>query len=219
MPVKGLIKRTERYNRLLEAAPGNYLHSLDLYEYQLMLELPEALRQSVVQLKKEFSERYESAHVLQLKPQVTLARFSTWEMMEAKLLSRLQQIAMERAPFKVELKDFGSLPSHSIFIEAVSKLPLTSLVTALKEAQRFMKADPAREPHFIQDFFVTIGHKLLPWQFENAWREYAHRQFSGRFMAGDMLLLKRAPGEKKWKLCRRFAFESRALSVRQCSMF
>src|SRR6202012_6046891 len=111
-------------------------------------------------------------------------------------------------PFKVELKDFGSFPSHTIFINVTSKLPIRGLVNEIKDVQRLMKPNKDHKPHFIMEPHLTIARKLLPWQYEKGWNEYSHKHFTGRFIADAMLLLKRPVGEIKYQIVKRFEFQN-----------
>ncbi len=140
-------------------------------------------------------------------------------MMEERIVSRLRIIGMGYSPFKVELKDFGSLPSHSIFIQVTSKLPIRSLVKEIKDVQRLMKLDKDHKPHFIDEPNINIARKLLPWQYEKGWQEYSNRSFTGRFVADAMLLLKRRQGDKAWQIAERFAFQNLPVSTRQGELF
>ncbi len=80
--------------------------------------------------------------------------------------------------FKLELKDYGSFPSHTIYINVLSKIPVQTLVKDIRsETQRLMKLDDDNKPHFITEPHLTIARKLLPWQYEKGWLEYSNRQF------------------------------------------
>ena len=95
-------------------------------------------------------------------------------------------------PVKIELKDYGSFPSHTIYINITSKVADTeSGKTDPTETQQLMKLNDDNKPHFIMEPHLTIARKLLPWQYEKGWLEYSHRHFTGRFIADAMLLLKR----------------------------
>ncbi len=65
------------------------------------------------------------------------------------------------------------------------------LVKEVRQLQRLLKYDKDRKPHFIDEPFITIASRLQPWQYEQGWLEYSHRQFTGRFLADGMLLLKK----------------------------
>jgi 2'-5' RNA ligase len=197
----------------------DYKKQIATNEYMLILNPHEELRNKVQQLRKEFSETYQSPTSNLGKPHLALARFTQLALMEERIIQKLRTIAMGFCPFKVELKDFGSLPTHSIFINITSKLPLRGLVNELKEAQRLMKLDKDHKPHFIDEPHLTIARKLLPWQFEKGWLEYSNRRFTSRFIADSMLLLKRREGDLAWQIAQRFEFQNLPVNIRQGELF
>jgi 2'-5' RNA ligase len=123
-------------------------------------------------------------------------------------------------PFKVELKDFGSFPSHTIYINVTSKVPVQGLVKEIRsEAQRLMKLNDENKPHFILEPHLTIARKLKPWQYEKGWLEYSNKNFTGRFIADSMALLKRPVGEMKYTTVMRFALQNLPVSTKQGELF
>jgi 2'-5' RNA ligase len=196
-----------------------YKRQLATNEYLLILNPHEELRNKVQQVKKEFYETYQAPTALGGKPHVTLVRFTQLALMEERIVQRLRAIAMGYCPFKVELKDFGSFPSHSIFINVTSKLPIRGLVNEIKDIQRLMKLDKDHKPHFIDEPYLPIARKLLPWQYEKGWLEYSNKSFTGRFIADAMLLLKRREGEMAWQIAERFAFQNLPVAIRQGQLF
>jgi 2'-5' RNA ligase len=189
-------------------------------EYQLVLKPHEELWNRLKKIRNEFAETYELHLNKYNKPHIPLVRFYALEMNEEKLLQRFNNIAMGFAPFKIELKDYGSFPSHTIFINVLSKLPIKKLSVALKDVQVLMKTDKEHKPHFLDDAYITIGSKLKPWQYEKGWLEYAHRHFTGRFIADHMLLLKRNASTKgSYQIARRFDFLNLPVLTRQGALF
>src|SRR5688500_6059704 len=83
-----------------------------LNEYLLVLRPHEELVNRINKLKEEFFEQYKAPSAKWGKPQIALLRFKQLEMTEDRIINRLNNIAMAYHPFKVELKDFGSYPSH-----------------------------------------------------------------------------------------------------------
>lgn len=200
--------------------PATTLPGYRFYEYLLVLTPPDELRDRIMKIKDEFAERYKAPSARNTKPHLTLVTFLTWGMMEEKIVQRLQYISMGIRPFKVEVKDYGSYPTHSLFINVLTKVPIQSLVNELKEAQRLMKAVNDHKPHFIDEPHLLIANRLKPWQYESGWLEYSHRQFTGRFVANSMLLLKRAAGEKgAYQVVRRFEFQDLPVTTKQGSLF
>jgi 2'-5' RNA ligase len=140
--------------------------------------------------------------------------------MEERLLNRLRTVGMAYPPFKVELKDFGSFPSHTIFINVTSRLPVQQLVKNVRsQSQRLMKANEAHKPYFMLEPHVTIARKLLPWQYEKGWLEFSQLHFTGKFIADSMSLLKRPAGEMKFSLVEKFRFQHLPVVTRQGELF
>lgn len=191
-----------------------------VYEYLLVLNPHEELRNKILEVKKEFYDKYKAETARWGKPHVTLVNYLQYEMQEERILNRLQVIAMGYYPIKVELKDYGSFPSHTIYINITSKMPIQGLVKAIRtEAQRLMKLDNDNKPHFILEPHLTIARRLLPWQYEQGWLEYSHKHFTGRFIADSMLLLKRPVGELKYQIVRRFEFQNLPVATKQGELF
>jgi 2'-5' RNA ligase len=187
----------------------NSIPGYKVYEYLLVLNPHEELRNKIMHVKQQFFETYKSNSALYGKPHITLANFVQYGMMEERLLQRLQTIAMGYHPIKIELKDYGSFPSHTIYINVTSKVPIQDLVKQIRtEAQRLMKLNDDNKPHFITEPHLTIARKLLPWQYEKGWQEYSHKHFTGRFIADAMLLLKRPVGEMKYQIVQRLEFQN-----------
>ena len=188
-------------------------------EYMLVLNPHEELRNKVAKVLNEFSETYKNSAALHSKPHIALVRFTQLEMMEERIVNRLKVVGMGFQPFKVSLKDYGSFPSHTIFINVTTKIPVQNLVREIREAQRLMKLDNDHKPHFIDEPFIAIGRKLVPWQYEKGWLEFSHRHFTGSFIADNMLLLKRRLGDRSWQIARRFDFMNLPVTTKQGELF
>ncbi len=197
----------------------NYKRQLATNEYLLVLNPREELCNRIQRVKKEFYESYQAPTAIGGKPNLTLVRFTQLELMEERIVQRLRAIAMGFCPFKVELKDFGSFPSHTIFINVTSKLPIRGLVNEIKDVQRLMKLDKDHKPHFIDEPHLPIARKLLPWQYEKGWLEYSNKSFTGRFIADAMLLLRRREGDRGWQIAERLVFQNLPVGTRQGDLF
>jgi len=203
-----------------------------VYEYLIVLDPHEELCNRIIQLKKEFSEEYKTSTILSGRPHVTLVNFVQYELMEERLVNRLKTIAMGYYPIKIELKDYGSFPSHTIYINVTSKLPVQNLVKEIRaQAQRLMKLNDDNKPHFILEPYIPIARKLVPWQYEKSWLEYSKKHFTGRFIADGMLLLKRPAGENdlayrqpgshgmKYQVVERFQYQNLPVVTKQGDLF
>ena len=140
--------------------------------------------------------------------------------MEERLLNRLKIVAMGQTAFKVELKDFGSFPTHSIYINVHSRPAVQGLVRDIRtSAQRLMKMNDENKPHFMNEPHINIASRLLPWQYEKGWLEYSQKHFTGRFIADGMTLMKKPAGESRFQVVQRFHFENMPVNIRQGELF
>ena len=189
-------------------------------EYKLVLDPRPELQHKITTIKKEFNEAFKVAAAVSSKVNLVLVMFTQYELMEERIVNHLKPIAMSYPPFKVELKDFGSFPTHTIFINVISKIPVQNLVKLIRhETGRLLKMNDENKPHFITEPFIHIATKLQPWQYEKGWLAYSHKHFTGRFIADAMLLLRRTQGEKHWQIVQRFEFQNIPLSVKQGDLF
>lgn len=204
----------------------NSIPGYRVYEYLLVLSPHEELWNRIVKVKEDFAKQYKSDYARWGKPHITLVNFVQYAMMEERIVSRLHNIAMGFPPFKVELKDYGSFPSHTIYINVTSKLQVQNLVKNIRtESQRLMKLNDDKKPHFIMEPHLTIARKLKPWQYEKGWLEYSHKHFTGRFIANEMTLLKRLAVESpegyrmKYQVAATFQFQNLPVITKQGELF
>lgn len=199
---------------------GTILPGCRIYEYQLVLSPHEELRNKIMDVKNVFYEKYKAENARWGKPHVTLVNYVQYEMMEERIINHLNTIAMGFQPVKIELRDYGSFPSHTIYINITSKVPVQSLAKQIRtQTQRLMKLNDDNKPHFILEPHLIIARKLLPWQYEKGWLEYSHKHFTGRFIADGMLLLKRPVGELKYQIAKRFEFQNLPVATKQGDLF
>src|SRR3954453_8700503 len=144
------------------------------YDYLLILTPHEALCEKITDVKEAFAKKYKCPLAISTKPHLSLLKFMQLDIAEERIINRLKTIAMAQAPIKIELKDFGHYPSHTIYINVTSKVPLLNLSKALREAKSLLKFNPDIKPFFLNEPHITIARKLVPWQHEKAWLEYSN---------------------------------------------
>jgi 2'-5' RNA ligase len=188
-------------------------------EYLLVLNPHEELRNKIKEVKQEFFDAYKAPNALWAKPHITLVNFLQYAMLEERIINRLKTVAMGYHPFKVELKDFGCFPAHTIYINVTTKEPVRKLVKEIQSFQQLMKLNNDNKPLFIDEPYLTIARKLLPWQYEKGWLEYSRKNFTSRFVADSMLLLRRKVGDKPYQILQRFEFMNLPVSVKQGELF
>ena len=190
----------------------------ELYEYLVVLDIKQELRDKIIAIKKDFYDKHQVASCLTGRPNVTLARFESTEMLEQKIMNRLQGISASIKPFCVELENFGSYPMHSIFINILNQGHINELVLKLKGARILMKRS-GKDPHFVEEPLVPVAIRLWKEKYKEVIGDYSAKKFSGKFMADSMLLLKRGVQENKYKIARKFHFECLPVSNAQGVLF
>lgn len=187
-------------------------------EYLLVISPHQGLQEKITKIKNEIHEKYQSSFLLKRKSDIRLARFFSWEMMEEKIINHLKISAMGTPAFKVNLKDYGTFPTHSLYVNVETKIPLQNLVKEIKTAKRLMKS-PENEPFFHNEFYIPLSIKLGPAQYNAIHREYKERQFTGHFIADSMLLLKKRQGEKYFQVAARLEFLNLPVATVQGQLF
>jgi len=198
----------------------NTIPGYRIYDYLLVLGLSDELSARILKIKEQFSEEYKADVSGRSRPQISLANFTQYELMEERIINRLNLIAMGYPAFKIELKDFGSFPSHTIYLNVATKLAVQGLVKKIRsESQRLLKLNDEHKPHFILEPYVTVARKLKPWQYEKGWLEYSQKHFTGRCIADSMSLLKRPEGETRYHLVQKFTFQNMPVTTKQGELF
>jgi 2'-5' RNA ligase len=191
-----------------------------LSDYLIVLNPHDELANRIADIRQDFISEFKVGSATGAKANLALARFKQYEMKEDRIVNNLKKIAMGFPPFKVELKDFGSFPSHTIYINVTSKIPVQALVKEIRsEAQSLMKLNDDNKPYFIMEPHITIGMKLKPWQYESGWLKYSQKNFTGRFIANSFLLLKRPEESKNWQAIRRFDLQNMPVHTKQGELF
>jgi 2'-5' RNA ligase len=188
-------------------------------EYLLIVQPHEDLYNRIMAIKQSFAETYDCPAASYTKPHITLVKFTQYDMAEQRIIHKLQVLAAANAPFAVELNGFGSFPTHTVYLNIQSKNPILDLIKDLKQAQHLLKTDKEHKPHFMTEPHISIARKLLPWQFEKSWLEYSHTPFTGKFIASELLLLKKKGGTKAYHIAARLALQNQKVRTEQGSLF
>ncbi len=188
-------------------------------EYLIILNPHEELQQRIIAARKKFSEDFKTPTYIG-RSNISIVRFTQYDIQESKIVTRLKAIAMELQPIKIELKDYGSFPSHSIFINVTSKVPFQKVAKKIRtDAQKLMKFDDENKPQFFMEPIIPIAQKISQQDYDKAWLEYNHKHFTGRFIADGMLLLKRQKGTKGYQIVERFEFQNLPVGTVQGDLF
>lgn len=189
------------------------------YTYLLILHPDESVKEKIMEQKKLFSEKLECPSCLYSRPHITLIKFAQHTTMESRIVKRISNFAQTISPFSISLNNFGSFPSHTIYFNIQTKNQIIQLVKDMRDLHLPLKLDKDNKPHFITEPHITLARNLLPRQYEKGWLEWSNQNFSAKFMANEMTLLKRKDTTSKYQLAGTFTFAGKKEQVQQGSLF
>lgn len=201
------------------------LPGYQVYEYQLVLAIPEALKEKIRKVRIQLYENNGWSLPKSNAIILPLVKFRQRQMLEEKVVRSLNQLIMGWRPFSLTLKDFRSQPTHSIVIPVASRHDasgqsgLAPSVRDLKSIQHLLRPDKEHAAWFPQEHQVVLASRLGPGQFEKAWQGYASRQFTGQCLVDACLLLKRKTGDQHWQILQRIEFRDLPVCPRQGRLF
>lgn len=197
----------------------NFVADFPKADYLIVIQLNNDLKDKIQIIKNDFIQKFKYTQA-QTAQHIHLASFSQFIHLEKRITHKLETLGKATKPFTIELEGFESLPAHSIYFNTTTGSILEKLVKMLRtEAQQFMKIDADNKPFFNIKPQILLAHKLKPWQYEQAWHLYEQHNFSGKFIAYEMILLKKKENTKNFQFQARFPFEAHALKPLQMSLF
>lgn len=189
-------------------------------QYLVLIEPREDISNLIMSVANRFHQKYKTTNSIGAKPGIPIVRFVQHNGFESRIRQRLRAVAQQSAPIKIDLKDFGALPSHTIYLNVLTKPALQDLAKAIRtNAQSLMTSGRDSKPHFISEPTIIIANKLKPWQYEKGWLELSHKSFTGTFIANSMNLMAKEPEAKSFRLVETFEFKSMGMRTKQASLF
>ena len=190
----------------------------EMFEYQLVLAVPESLKEKVRRVRSQFAEvcKVPPASGSVLLP---LVKFRQRALLEERLRFSLGEMITGWCPFLVQLKDFEAQPTHSIFIPVANKNLIRQHINDLKTIQHLLRPDKEHAAFFSSEHRLYLATKLNHGAFERGWKEYSHRQFTAQFIADACLLLKRKDPTLPWQIAQRFEMRNLPVGIKQGTLF
>lgn len=199
---------------------GNILPGYEVYEYFLIISLPVVLQEEILGLRKKFHAAFHTNHSIKGRPSLALAHFLQYEAVQEKVLNLFKTIAALCPPLDISFQNFGSFPTHSIFVRVNEISGIHQLAKEIRlKAKRNLQVNSQTKPMIMQEPHVGIVRKLTPEIYEQSWSKYRDALFKAGFRANEMILLRRPPGLKSWQMIERFEFLNKSLPVTQGTLF
>lgn len=166
---------------------------------------PQAIQESVNEIKQYFAERYQSRGAQKSPPHITLQPPFEWPVDElAQLIEHLSVFASEVAPVPITLEGFAAFPPRVIYVHVHSTPDLLSLQKSLM-AELEKKLGIVDEQSKRRSFapHMTVAFRDLTKQnFKLAWPEFQTRSLHFEFLATYLTLL--IHDGQRWNVCQQF---------------
>jgi len=175
------------------------------YEYLLVIHPSEAACNMIVEEQQEFFKEYGIKKVTRTKPHITVANFLAREDMEGTLIRWIQRICSQQTGFEIVLNNYSGIPPHSIHVRVQDMIPFQQLARQLKPVDDFIRASSC-PPLKTGKPRVNIAARLPEHVYIKAMTDYSSKTFHARFIAEELLLLKRANPVETCKAVNVFRF-------------
>jgi len=93
-------------------SPISTLPGYHVSEYKIIITPNENLSERIMNIQKDFIEKYKVIYKSVYRPQLILVKFKQLHVYEERIINRLKIVGMSFHPLKIVLKDFGSFPSQ-----------------------------------------------------------------------------------------------------------
>ena len=186
---------SQRVNRNFN--PGGY--QLGLFEYMLIANPDEQVRQKIVMEKEDFYQQYGTEIAIKTGPHITIAKFFIKKEMEDWLCKGIQNACNVQASFSVDLNNFSGFPAHAIFVRVQNPAPFRQLIQSLERLEPFIESSNCPPSIFIDKPHMYIARELHEEIYQKAIIEYSKRSFRDAFQLDSLTLLKRDGPHGKWQ--------------------
>jgi 2'-5' RNA ligase len=161
-----------------------------------------------VQSKKEFFFQQHGAVIaVKTRPHITVAKSKAKGSVGELLCDCIQKVCNLPYSFTVALKNYGSFPSHAVYINVHNAKPFGLLAQNLSVIESMMISPHECRITFLVDKpHMTIARGLDLEVYRRAIAEYKRFSFFDLFTINKLILLKRSGPYAKWQPVREFCF-------------
>jgi len=179
--------------KVKQVEPTLFDTTIDVYEYLLVISLPQAVVNDVKRYKHlvsnlcgRFDSQFSTAHI-------TIANIFIPIEREAGLLEQIKETAKVHTKFKLSLQNFAAFENtRTIYLNPVKKEPILAITkTAVNKIIYGKVISKKKQLVYWKNPHLTIAKKLNPIQFKIAWQEFSKMKYQASFDVDCLTLLKR----------------------------
>jgi 2'-5' RNA ligase len=193
--------------------------TLPVYDYQLVIRPAEHVRKRLDHARKRIVQQMLPLGQWQSgKNHIPVASFSQYAKNEEKLTELLYNLARSLPPFLFQVQHYGAVLHHTLYFNLLPAQGFSQLIQMLNREKLSMKVIN-QEPRIATFPKINVAYKLNPSEFEHAWHALKNKKIHLRFIAENVLLLRKRPAETKWQIIASLPFENLPVSVNQGQLF
>lgn len=183
------------------------------YQYLLAINPPPLIRHEVEWLKKKFHRHFDHYQAVVSKPHLQLCSFLASGTKEPELIKKVTAVAARHTAFRLTVKNFNTLSSHTIYLELLNTDDLLNVMADLKSE---LELSP-KESRFFSKSHLAIARGLDKEKFSKASAVFCEQEYTASFMASNMVLLKREASQQfaKYEEVKEFNFEAAGAKKKQ----
>lgn len=175
--------------------------------YFIALVAPQEINEQILSWKRLMKERFDCVVALRSPAHITLIPpFWMDTLFEENLFDTLSAFAGKRAPFEIELKDFGAFKPRVIFVDVIKNKALELLQTQLEHYLVGMKSFPIQpDAHPFHPHVTIATRDLHKKSFSAAWEIFREKKFDALWKCSGISLLSHS--QKNWDVVTTSQFE------------
>lgn len=165
--------------------------NVGIREYLLVINFPDTINRDIMKFKKEYNNRFGSAHYLYSKPHISLCHFFIESLPEAKFQNELLEFFCNWKKFEVVISGFDKFDgSRTLFLNPSDNEIIKThnyLRTILRKRLQIAKKFTQRmgKPH------ITIASNIPRNRFDESWNYFKGVLYNKRFCADRITVLRK----------------------------
>ncbi|MCC6690342.1 MAG: 2'-5' RNA ligase family protein [Bacteroidia bacterium] len=176
----------------------------ELYFFALLL--PFNIAAETDEVKREFSEKYESVRALKSPAHITIIPpFFANNAFEKTIEDKVDTFSKSFAPFQINLNGFGEFNHKVIFVEVEKSNHLQFFYNSFTTFFSGLGFELTSMNKFFHPHVTVAFRDLTKENFDKAWPQFKNREFVNSFSASSIHLLKYK--NEKWHPLKEFRFD------------
>ncbi len=180
--------------------PQKEINAAVVFEYLLLISLPQELQKRISRLQTGFRQKFRLANHERSEPHIMLVNFGFNSNLENHLLEKIKEVTKFHSGFDISLKGFESSVEHSIYIGVDETKHVIRLLRSLQAALGL----PPSQSYFAWKPQIHIARKLDETIFSKAMPLFEGKTLNEKILVSGIELMKRDGPFARYESVRNF---------------